>query len=61
MMTGPGSPGVPTAGLAGGGGAARPAGPAVAAAGNGVHVRSEFVIFFTWQEPTPSDLLRGAE
>jgi hypothetical protein len=33
--------------------------PAQVAAAEGEHVRTDFIILFIWQEPTPSDLLRA--
>jgi type IV pilus assembly protein PilM len=47
------------AGMGGAGGGGGAAGGASAA--SGLHERTEFVIVFIWDEPTPSDALRGAK
>jgi type IV pilus assembly protein PilM len=50
----PGMPGTP-------GGPGGQPGNEPAAAPSGSHTRTEFVIFFIWKEPTPSDKLLGTE
>jgi type IV pilus assembly protein PilM len=55
----PGGPTMP--GIPGPGGPGGPGGTVPKVANPGNHTRTEFVILLIWQEPTPSDTLRGTE